>query len=47
MTDSLLNRMERINNLAEILSDLLVDNPRAQVLAEIIAETSDLQIQQQ
>ena len=46
MTDTLLNNMERINTLAEILHDLLVDNPRAQVLVDIIAETSRLQIQQ-
>ena len=39
MTD-LLNRMERINAIAEILLDLLADNPHAQVLAEIIVETS-------
>ena len=40
MTDTLLNKMERINTLAEILYDLLVDNPRAQVLTEIIIEAS-------
>lgn len=40
MTDTLLNNMERINVVAEILLDLLVDNPRAQVLAEIIIEAS-------
>ena len=45
MTDILLNNMERINAVAEILYDLLVDNPRAQVLAEIIIEAS--QIKQQ
>jgi hypothetical protein len=42
MTDTLLNNMERINTLAEILFDLLVDNPRAQMLVEIIAETSQI-----
>jgi hypothetical protein len=47
MTDTLLNNMERINTLAEILFDLLVDNPRAQMLVEIIIETSNLQTQQQ
>ena len=40
MTDTLLNSMERINVVAELLYDLLVDNPRAQVLAEIIIEAS-------
>lgn len=40
MTDTLLNNMERINVVAEILLDLLADNPRAQVLAEIIIEAS-------
>lgn len=45
MTDILLANMERINTVAEILYDLLADNPRAQVLTEIIIEAS--QIQQQ
>lgn len=40
MTDTLLNSMERIHLVAETLLDLLVDNPRAQVLTEIIIETS-------
>ena len=40
MTDTLLNNMERINVVAELLYDLLTDNPRAQVLAEIIIEAS-------
>ena len=40
MTDTLLNNMERINVIAEILLDLLSDNPRAQVLTEIIIEAS-------
>ena len=40
MNDTLLNNMERINVVAEILLDLLADNPRAQVLAEIIIEAS-------
>ena len=40
MTDTLLNSMERINAVAEILYDLLCDNPRAQVLTEIIIEAS-------
>lgn len=45
MTDTLLNNMERINVVAEILYDLLIDNPRAQVLAEIIIEASQAQQQ--
>ncbi len=40
MTDILLNNLERINVIAEILLDLINDNPRAQVLAEIIIEAS-------
>lgn len=40
MNDILLNSMERINTVAEILLDLLADNPRAQVLTEIIIEAS-------
>ena len=40
MTDNLLNSMERINVVAEVLYDLLSDNPRAQVLTEIIIEAS-------
>lgn len=40
MTDTLLNSMERIHLVAELLYDLLADNPRAQVLAEIIIEAS-------
>ena len=43
MTDTLLNSMERINALAEILYDLLEDNPRAQVLTEVIIEASQAQ----
>lgn len=45
MTETLLNNLERINVVAELLYDLLIDNPRAQVLTEIIIEAS--QIQQQ
>ena len=41
MTDILLHNMERINAVAEVLYDLLADNPRAQVLAEIIIEASE------
>lgn len=40
MTDTLLNNLERINVVAELLLDLISDNPRAQVLAEIIVEAS-------
>lgn len=36
-------RMERINALAEILYDMLCGNPQAQVLIEIILETSSTQ----
>lgn len=43
MTDTLLNSIERINVVAELLYDLLADNPRAQVLAEIIIEASQTQ----
>ena len=45
MTDKLLNNMERINTVAEILLDLLADNPRAQILTEIIIEASKIQQQ--
>ena len=47
MTDTLLNNMERINTVAEILLDLRADNPRAQVLTEIIIEASQTQNHQQ
>lgn len=47
MTDILLASMERINTVAEILYDLLNDNPRAQVLTEIIIEASEVEQQQQ
>lgn len=42
MIDTLLNNLERINTVAEILLDLLVDNPRAQVLVDIIIEASTI-----
>ena len=45
MTDTLLNNLERINVIAEILLDLISDNPRAQVLAEIIIEASKVKQQ--
>lgn len=40
VTETLLRNMERINVVAELLYDLLAENPRAQVLAEIIIEAS-------
>lgn len=40
--DDLASRLERINVLADILFSLLVDCPQAQILAEIIMETSVL-----
>lgn len=40
--DSLLNDLERINVLATVLLELLIGNPQAQVLTEIIMETSQL-----
>jgi len=47
MIDTLLNNMERINVVAEILYDLLYDNPRAQTLVEIIIEASTSHAEQQ
>jgi hypothetical protein len=47
MTDTLLKNMERINVVAEILFDLLRDNPQAQVLTEIIIEASQTEQHQQ
>lgn len=38
--DELASKLERINVLADLLMELLVGNPQAQVLAEIIMETS-------
>jgi hypothetical protein len=40
--DTLAAKLERVNVLADILLTLLVGNPQAQVLAEIIIETSTL-----
>lgn len=40
--DTLTSRLERINALGEVLYDLLRDNHKAQILAEIIVETSEL-----
>ena len=38
--DTLTAQLERINALAEVLYEQLRDNPRAQILAEIIFEAS-------
>ena len=38
--DVLSIKLERVHVLADILFSLLVDNPQAQVLSEIILETS-------
>jgi len=40
--DVLATKLERISVLADVLFTLLADNPQAQVLAEIIMETSAL-----
>lgn len=42
LTDTLSSKLERVHVLADILIELLVGNPQAQVLAEIIMETSIL-----
>ena len=41
-SDLLADKLERVNVLADLLLELLVGNPRAQVLVEIIMETSTL-----
>ena len=41
-TDELAHQLERIHVLADLLLDLLIGNPRAQVLTEIIIEASVL-----
>ena len=38
--DELASKLERINVLSDLLTDLLVGNPQAQTLAEIIMELS-------
>ena len=38
--DDLASKLERIHTLADIMLTILVGNPEAQVLAEIILETS-------
>ena len=40
--DELASKLERIHTLADILLTLLVGNPEAQVLTEIILETSSM-----
>lgn len=39
--DALTVKLERINALAKVLYDLLCDKHHAQILAEIIIETSE------
>ena len=38
--DTLSIKLERVHVLADVLLSLLIDHPQAQVLAEIIMETS-------
>lgn len=38
--DTLASKLERIHTLADILLELLIGNPRAQILTEVIMETS-------
>ena len=40
LDDTLSDKLERIHVLADLLLDLLIGNPQAQVLTEIIIETS-------
>lgn len=40
ITDQLTLKLERIHALADILYDMLIDRPQAQVLVEIITETA-------
>ena len=40
--EMLLMKLDRIHNLADILIDLLVGDPRLQTLTELIIETSTL-----
>ena len=40
--DELASKLERINVLSDLLLELLIGNPRAQTLAEIIVEASEL-----
>lgn len=41
-TDELAHQLERIHVLADLLLELLIGNPRAQMLTEIIIEASVL-----
>ena len=41
-TDQLLIKLERVQVLADILYTMLADDPKSQVLVEIIMETSIL-----
>jgi hypothetical protein len=38
--DTLVSKLERIHVLSDLLLELLIGNPRAQILAEVIMETS-------
>lgn len=40
--DQLAAKLERVHVLADILLTLLVGNPQAQVLSELIIETSEI-----
>ena len=40
--DELASKLERINTLSDLLLELLVGTQRAQILAEIIMETSQI-----
>ena len=40
LVDQLAIKLERVHVLADLLVTILADNPQAQVLAEIIMETS-------
>jgi hypothetical protein len=40
LIDALSVKLERIHVLSDILFSMLVDNPQAQILSEIIMETS-------
>lgn len=40
--ETLLMKLDRIHNIADILLDLLVGDPRLQTLTELIIETSTM-----
>ena len=46
-TDSLLNKMEHINAIADALFDILVDSPKAQALVEVIRYLSSVEIEKE